>query len=89
LPQTLGPAFAVPAAIVLLLVPGLVFLSLLRAVDRDRLGADEKLFIAGSVSVAASSWLALFLAELGMFSTLRAAAIEAARDSPAVRLRTL
>ena len=76
MPQTLGAAIAVPAAFVLLLLPGLGFLSLLGASDRDRLGLDERLFLAGGISVAASSWLALLLAEIGAFGTLRAAIVE-------------
>ena len=76
MPQTLGPALAIPAAIVLLLLPGLSFLSLLRSSDRDRLGVDERLFLTGAISVAFSSWLALLLAELGVFGTVRAAVTE-------------
>ncbi len=76
MPQTLGAAFAIPAAVVLLLLPGLGFLSLLKAADRDRLGLDERLFLTGAISVAFSSWLALVLAELGAFGTVRAALVE-------------
>jgi Dolichyl-phosphate-mannose-protein mannosyltransferase len=76
LPQTLGAALALPAAFVLLLLPGLSFLSLLRRSDRDRLGFDERLFLAGAVSVAFSSWVALLLAEIGVFGTVRAAVFE-------------
>lgn len=76
MPQTLGAALALPAAFVLLLLPGLVFLSLLRPSDRDRLGLDLRLFLTGAISVAFSSWLALLLAELGVFGTARAAAVE-------------
>ena len=76
MPQTLGAALAVPAAFVLLLLPGLTFLSLLRASDRDRLGSDERFFLTGAISVSVSSWVALLLAELGMFSTVRAALVE-------------
>jgi hypothetical protein len=76
LPQTLGAALSVPAAFVLLLLPGLSFLSLLRAEDRRRLTLDERLFLTGAVSVAFSAWLALLLAELGIFSTVRAGLVE-------------
>ena len=76
MPQTLGAALAYPAAIVLLLLPGLGFLSLLRSSDRERLGLDERLFFTGAISVAASAWMALLLAEFAAFSTVRAAAVE-------------
>lgn len=76
MPQTLGAALAVPAAFVLLLLPGLFFLSFLRAADRERLGLDERLFLAGALSVAFSSWIALLLAEFGGFGTVRAAMVE-------------
>ena len=76
MPQTLGAALAYPAAIVLLLLPGLGFLSVLGASDRERLRLDERLFLTGAISVAASSWIALLLAEFGAFGTVRAAAIE-------------
>lgn len=76
MPHTLGPEVAVPAAFVLLLLPGLAFLSLLRPADRARLGLDERLFLTGAISVAASSWVALVLAEFGGFGTARAALIE-------------
>ena len=78
MPQTLEAALAYPAALVLLLLPGLGFLSLLRPSDRERLSLDERLFLAGAISVAASSWLALVLAEFGAFGTVRAAALEIA-----------
>jgi hypothetical protein len=74
--HTLDPALAVAAAFVLLLLPGLAFLSLLREDDRARLALDERLFLTGAVSVACSAWTALLLAELGVFSTARAAAVE-------------
>ena len=76
MPQTLGAALAYPAAIVLLLLPGLAFLSLIRAEDRARLRLDERLFLTGAISVAVSSWMALLLAEFGVFGTVRAAAVE-------------
>jgi hypothetical protein len=76
LPQTLGAALALPAAFVLLLLPGLVFLSFLRPADRARLQLDERIFLTGALSVAFSSWVALLLAELGVFDTVTAAAVE-------------
>ena len=76
MPQTLGAALAYPAAIVLRLLPGFGFLSLVRASDRDRLFLDERLFLTGAISVAASSWTALLLAEFGVFGTLRAACLQ-------------
>lgn len=76
MPQTLGAALALPAAFVLLLLPGLVFLSFLRPADRARLQLDERIFLTGALSVAFSSWVALLLAELGVFDTVTAAAVE-------------
>ena len=78
MPQTLGAALAYPAAIVLLLLPGLGFLSLLRPSDREKLPLDERLFLTGAISVAASAWVALLLAEFGGFGTVRAATVEIA-----------
>lgn len=78
MPQTLGAALAYPAAIVLLLLPGLGFLSLLRTSDREKLPLDERLFLTGAISVAASSWIALLLAEFGAFGAVRAATAELA-----------
>lgn len=67
---------ALPAAVILLLLPGLVFLAFLRPGDRQRLAFDERVFLTGALSVAFSSWLALLLAELGIFGTVLAAAVE-------------
>ncbi len=78
MPPTLEAALAIPAAIVLLLLPGLSFLSLLSRSDRERLGLDERLFLTGAISVALSSWVALLLAEIGAFGTVRAALFEVA-----------
>jgi Dolichyl-phosphate-mannose-protein mannosyltransferase len=69
---------ALPAALagfVLFFVPGLVFLALLSREDRDDLALDEALFLAVAVSVIASAWLGLVLAEAGFFSLVGAAAI--------------
>ena len=76
MPQTLGAALALPAAFVLLLLPGLSFLSLLRRSDRERLGLDERIFLTLALSVAFSSWVALLLAEFSVFGTVRAAGLE-------------
>lgn len=76
MPQTLGAALALPAAFVLLLLPGLSFLSLLRRSDRERLGLDERIFLTAALSVAFSSWVALVLAEFSVFGTVRAAGLE-------------
>lgn len=84
MPQTLDAALAVPAAFVLLLLPGVTLISLLRESDRDRLDLVERLFLIGAVSVGVSAWLALFLAELGRFGTLRAAGLEALASLAAV-----
>jgi len=76
LPPTLEAALAYPAAFVLLLLPGLAFLSFTRASARGKLPLDERLFLTVAISVAASAWIALLLAEFGAFSTLRAAGLE-------------
>lgn len=55
------------------MLPGLAFVAVLRPQTRDSLLWDERLFLVGATSVASSAWVALFLAELGVFSTLRAA----------------
>jgi hypothetical protein len=68
-----GPALC--AALVLFFLPGLVFLACLRREDRDALRFDEALFLAVALSVALSSWVALVLAEAGLFSLMRAAAV--------------
>ncbi len=77
MPQTLGAEVALAAASVLLLLPGLTFLSLLRPADRNRLDLDERLFLIGAISISVSAWLALLLAEFGSFGTVRAALAEA------------
>ncbi len=51
-------------------------MALLRPSDRESLRFDERLFLTGALSVAFSSWIALVLAELGVFGTVRAAALE-------------
>ena len=72
-----APLPAALAGLVLFLVPGLVFLALIRGRPRmPALRTDEALFLAVAVSVALSAWLGLVLAEAGMFSLLTAAAIE-------------
>lgn len=48
----------------------------MRAPARARLALDERLFLIAAVSVGASAWLALLLAELSMFGTVRAAVVE-------------
>jgi len=68
-----GPAIL--AGLVLFLVPGAVALACLRAEDREALGLDEALFAVVAISVCASAWTALVLAEAGRFSLLRAALI--------------
>ena len=66
---------AVPAvlcALVLFLVPGLLWLALLRGDDRAALAADEAAFLALTIGVASSAWVALVLAEAGAFSLVAA-----------------
>jgi hypothetical protein len=77
LPQPLDAVFAVPAAFVLLLLPGLGFLAFLQPVERDRLDFDERIFLTGAISLGVSSWVALLLAELGRFGTVQGAVVEA------------
>ena len=81
-----SPALAVLAGSILFLVPGLTLLALLPPPDREETPFDEALFLAVTVSVMASAWLALLLAELGRFSILRAAAILAAACAAALVL---
>jgi hypothetical protein len=76
-----GPAVA--AALVLFLVPGLVFLASLRADDRARLSLDEAAFLVVAPGVALSSWVALVLGEMGRFSTVRAALVVGALSAVA------
>lgn len=66
------------AALFLFVVPGFIVLALLPQEDRDALGADEALFLAGATSVLVSAWLGLVLAEAGRFSLVLAGAILAA-----------
>jgi hypothetical protein len=72
---------AVPAALAslaLFLLPGLVFLALLRRDEREGLPLDEALFLTAAVSIAWSAWLALLLAELGRFSLVTAGLVTTA-----------
>jgi len=68
-----GPALL--CGLVLFLLPGLVFLAGLRREDRASLLFDEALFLIVGVSVALSSWVALVLAEIGVFSLPRGALV--------------
>jgi hypothetical protein len=72
------PVSAALAGAFLFLAPGLVLLALLRAEDRDALRFDEALYLAVAFSVGVSSWIALTLAEAGLFSLVRAGALVAA-----------
>jgi Dolichyl-phosphate-mannose-protein mannosyltransferase len=72
------PATAAAAGIVLFVMPGLVFLALLGARERDNLRFDEALYLLVAVSVMASAWVALVLAEAGRFSLVAAAGLLAA-----------
>ncbi len=69
----LAPLPAVLAGLVLFLVPGLLFLALLPERERAQLDPDEALFLSVGVSVACAAWLALLLAELGLFHVVTAA----------------
>ena len=66
------PIPALLSAHCLLLIPGLVLLALLPRRDREALRLDEALYLAFALSVAASAWLALVLAEAGVFSLVTA-----------------
>jgi hypothetical protein len=74
------------AAPVLFLLPGLVILALLPRQDRQALAPDEGLFLAAALSVMASAWLGLALAEAGRFSLPGAAALLAAGSVAAALL---
>jgi len=69
---------ALLCGLVLFLVPGFVFLAVLRREDRESLLFDEALFLIPGVSIALSSWVALVLAEIGVFSLPRAALLTGA-----------
>jgi len=73
--QPLAPALAVPIGLVLLMLPGLLWLALLPAAARDAVRADERIFLTFGISTAVSAWLALLLAELGQLSLFNAAAV--------------
>ena len=81
-----GPVPAALAGIVLFLVPGLTFLALLPRRDKDALRSDEALFLAVALSVMASSWLALTLAEAASFSLVLAAVLLALLSAIAIVL---
>ncbi len=71
----IAPELAVLAALVLFLVPGLLFLACLPARERRRLPPDEALFLTVAISLAGAAWVALLLAELGRFHVLTAALV--------------
>lgn len=69
---------AAPAAVaglVLFFLPGLVFVALLGRRYRERLPADEALYVVVATSVASAAWAGLALAEAGRFSLLGAAGL--------------
>jgi hypothetical protein len=68
---------AVLASLALFLLPGLVFLALVRRYEHAAVALDEALFLTVAVSVGWSAWLALMLAELGRFSLVTAGAATA------------
>ncbi len=69
------PLPALLCGVVLFLLPGTLFLSLLRHQDRAALDLAERLFLLVAASIAASAWVGLVLAEAGSFSLQRAATI--------------
>ena len=73
--MSVSPGLAALAGLVLFFLPGLTLLALLPAREREETPFDEGIFLAAAVSVMASAWVALVLAELGRFSLLRAAAM--------------
>ncbi len=66
---------AVLCALLLFLVPGLVWLALLRVGDRAALGWDEAAFLVAAIGVAVTAWVGLVLAEAGQFSLVTAAMV--------------
>jgi len=72
-----APLPALLAGLVLFFGPGLLFLALLPARERETVEWDEALFLSLAVSVGAAAWLALLLAELGRFSLPRAGVVMA------------
>lgn len=66
---------AVISALGLFVAPGIALLALLAHRERERLSIAEAVFVAIAGSVMASAWLALALAEAGVFSLLTAASI--------------
>jgi 4-amino-4-deoxy-L-arabinose transferase-like glycosyltransferase len=77
---------AVLASLALFLLPGLAFVALVRREERSHVALDEALFLVVGVSVAASAWLALLLAELGRFSLPTAGVVLAAASALAMLL---
>jgi hypothetical protein len=69
------PTSAAVSGIFLFVVPGLVFLALVGKRERNALRLDEALFLSVAVSVMASAWVGLTLAEAGRFSLVTAATI--------------
>ena len=61
--------------LILFLVPGALWLALLRREDRAALAKDEAAFLVLAVSVASSAWVGLLLAEAGVFSLITAAGV--------------
>ncbi len=78
------PGPAALAGFVIFFVPGVVFLALLRRDDRCALAWDEALFLVVGSSVAASAWVGLVLAELGLFSLVGAAGVLAVASALAL-----
>jgi len=62
-------------ALILFLVPGALWLALLRREDRAALALDEAVFLALAIGVASSAWVGLVLAEAGLFSLVTAAIV--------------
>ena len=81
-----APGLAVLAGLVVFILPGLTLLALLPRPERKETSFDEALFLSVAVSVMASAWLALVLAEMGRFSLRAAAAILAAACAAALVL---
>jgi hypothetical protein len=81
-----APGLAVLAGLVVFMLPGLTLLALLPPREREDTPFDEALFLSVAVSVMASAWLALVLAEMGRFSLPGAAAILAAACAAALVL---
>lgn len=66
---------AVLCALLLFVLPGALWLALLRGEDRAALAKDEAAFLVIAIGVASTAWVGLVLAEEGAFSLVMAAVV--------------